>query len=91
MTDWDALLVSLGLCPSSRPVRPAEVRAAQADRVRRQRQLRAERGLPADDPRHGKPSTYTNWGCRCPKCRAANTADVAPRMAALRERRRLAA
>jgi hypothetical protein len=29
--------------------------------------------LPPDDPRHGKPSTYSNWGCRCTRCTAANT------------------
>lgn len=28
-------------------------------------------GLAPDDPRHGKPSSYTNWGCRCDECRAA--------------------
>jgi hypothetical protein len=29
-----------------------------------------------DDPRHGKPSTYTNHKCRCSKCRAAWAAYV---------------
>jgi hypothetical protein len=91
MTDWDALVVSLGLSPSSRPARSVEERAANADRIRRQRRRRAERGLPADDPRHGKPSTYTNWGCRCPRCTAANTASCTPRVAAARARRTVAA
>lgn len=26
-----------------------------------------------DDPRHGTASGYTNYGCRCDECRAANT------------------
>jgi hypothetical protein len=27
----------------------------------------------ASDPRHGTPSGYSYWGCRCGKCRAAST------------------
>jgi hypothetical protein len=72
-TDWDDLVVSLGLTPSTRPARTPEERAANTARCREQRRRRAERGLPPDDPRHGKPSTYTNWGCRCDRCTAANT------------------
>lgn len=51
------------------------------------------RGRPLDivregdgDPRHGRPSTYTNHLCRCDLCRAANTAYYRE----LRERRRQA-
>ncbi|MGV9756966.1 hypothetical protein ACWDUC_14265 [Streptomyces tricolor] len=91
MSPWDELIVSLGLTPSTRPAPSAEERAANTARVREQRRRRAERGLPADDPRHGKPSTYTNWGCRCPKCRAANTANCTPRVAAARARKQVAA
>jgi len=29
--------------------------------------------LAADDPRHGRNSTYCNHGCRCDACRAANS------------------
>lgn len=29
---------------------------------------------PADDPRHGKPSTYVNWNCRCEVCTEAHSA-----------------
>ena len=29
--------------------------------------------LAPDDPRHGKPSTYTYHACRCDKCRDAQT------------------
>ncbi|MFG3476437.1 hypothetical protein ACGF3K_14395 [Streptomyces sp. NPDC047980] len=85
--EWDDLVVSLGLAPSTRPAVPPEQRAANTARVRRQRAARAARGLPADDPRHGKPSTYTNWGCRCPCCTAANTASCTPRVAASRARK----
>jgi len=28
-------------------------------------------GLLPDDPRHGKPSTYQNYSCRCDACKAA--------------------
>lgn len=87
VTPWDDLVTSLGLTPSTRPARTAEERAANAARCRQQRHRRAERGLPANDPRHGKPSTYTNWGCRCPKCTAANTASCMPRVAAYRARK----
>lgn len=87
MTPWDELVTSLGLTPSTRPAPTDEDRAANTARCRDQRRRRAERGLPADDPRHGKPSTYTNWGCRCPKCTAANTADCTPRVAAARARK----
>lgn len=71
--DWDDVLVSLGLTPSTRPARSPEERAKNAARCAEQRRRRAERGLAPDDPRHGKATTYTNWGCRCPKCTAANT------------------
>jgi len=27
---------------------------------------------PSPLPKHGRPSTYVNWGCRCEKCRKAN-------------------
>lgn len=37
------------------------------------------------DPRHGKITSYTNHGCRCPLCRAAN-ADYCSRRT--KERRR---
>jgi len=26
----------------------------------------------SSDPRHGTRAAYTRWGCRCPRCRAAN-------------------
>lgn len=91
MTPWDELITSLGLHPSERPTHSPEERAANADRCREQRRRRAQRGLPAGDPRHGKPSTYTNWGCRCPKCTAANTADCTPRVAASRSRKAVTA
>lgn len=84
---WDELVTSLGLTPSTRPQPTPEERAANTDRVREQRRRRAERGLIPDDPRHGKPSTYTNWGCRCPKCRAANAEACRPRVAAHRARK----
>jgi hypothetical protein len=38
------------------------------------RMMRYDRPLAPDDPRHGKASTYTNHGCRCRACTAANTA-----------------
>lgn len=49
-------------------------RAANTAYCRTKRARRAARGLPPDDPRHGKPSTYTNWHCRCDRCTAANSA-----------------
>lgn len=86
--DWDDLMASLRLTPSTpAPVDP-EARAKNAARCRAQRARRAARGLPDDDPRHGKASTYTNWGCRCPACTAANTEACAPRVAASRARRK---
>lgn len=87
--DWDELVTSLGLTPSTRPqsATTAEQRAANAERCRRQRQRRALTGLPPDDPRHGKPSTYTNWACRCPECTRANTESAMPRIRASRARR----
>jgi len=90
-TKWDDLVTSLGLTPSNRPPRTAKERAFNATRCAEQRRRRAAKGLAPDDPRHGKPSTYTNWGCRCPKCRAANTANCAPRVAASRARKQVAA
>jgi|SRR5215471_11694491 len=45
----------------------ANISAEQArlDRARRAGQ---------EPPAHGLASTYTNWGCRCEECRAANSA-----------------
>lgn len=30
-----------------------------------------KKGLAPDDERHGTINAYTNWGCRCERCRAA--------------------
>jgi hypothetical protein len=86
-TDWDDLMVSLGLTPTTPPATTAEERAKKTAKARAARRRRAARGLPPDDPRHGKPSTYTNWHCRCPRCTAANTEACTPRVAAARARR----
>lgn len=45
------------------------MRANGREAKRRQRL----RGIAADDPRHGKASTYTNFGCHCVPCRMAYT------------------
>lgn len=37
------------------------------------RARRFQDGLPANDPRHGTPNGYTNYGCRCEPCRAAGS------------------
>jgi hypothetical protein len=38
----------------------------------KQRQERHAKGLKRGDPRHGKASTYTNWGCHCQRCTNAH-------------------
>jgi cation diffusion facilitator CzcD-associated flavoprotein CzcO len=57
------------------PRKPCEAcRKAWADEFKRKREERRLRLL--KDPslaEHGKPSTYTNWGCRCTLCTAAHT------------------
>lgn len=35
---------------------------------------------------HGTPNGMKNYGCSCPRCRAANTIDCRPRVRAHRER-----
>ena len=47
--------------------------AANTERVRQERQRRAER-LAADPSLapHGSSATYGNWGCRCESCAAAH-------------------
>ena len=45
--------------------------------------------LTADDPRHGKASTYTNHGCRCDLCREANRTYPPHLAATVRYRRKL--
>jgi len=42
-----------------------QCRACQSNFMRSQRAA----GLPQNDPRHGTDSAYTNWGCRCEKCK----------------------
>lgn len=49
--------------------------AAAIDR-RRTRIKAREKGLAPDDPRHGSINAYTNWGCRCERCRAASTKQI---------------
>jgi hypothetical protein len=52
-----------------------------------------KQGLPPDDPRHGKYTTYDNWMCRCSKCKAAkavqNKANATRRNQQRRERERM--
>jgi hypothetical protein len=71
--------------------------AQKAARRGYSRVLRArlkERGLPPDDPRHGKYTTYDNWICRCDKCTKAkaaqNKANATRRNQQRRERERMA-
>jgi hypothetical protein len=49
--------------------------------------LAGRRVLAADDPRHGTLNGYTNLGCRCDRCRQANTIACRPRQEAWRRRR----
>lgn len=44
---------------------------AHKEGIRRESASRKERGLPKNDPRHGRRSTYTGWSCRCELCSAA--------------------
>jgi hypothetical protein len=50
-------------------------RAANTEYQRRARQLRLERGIPAE--KHGKDATYANWACRCLPCTEAHRSRVA--------------
>lgn len=54
-------------------------RAANSARVRDQVRRRAADPATADRAGHGKPSTYTNYGCRCEECRDAKRAYAAAR------------
>lgn len=47
------------------------------------------RGL--EPPNHGTESGYTNYGCRCQQCKEAARAAVRGRLAAIRQRREVAA
>lgn len=56
--------------------RCAECREAHRQRFLEENARRAERL--AHDPtlaEHGKYSTFTNWGCRCDKCTAAQSVE----------------
>lgn len=51
---------------------------------RRRQEMASRRARLAADPsvvQHGRASTYTNWGCRCDDCKAANSAWLAARRA----------
>lgn len=60
-----------------------EERAAQArERAERRRaqnrehmRRKKQNGIAPDDPRHGKASTYNNFGCRCDRCTEASAED----------------
>nr|CRL70317.1 hypothetical protein CPGR_01932 [Mycolicibacterium komanii] len=47
--------------------RAEQKRARNREHMRRKKQ----RGIAPDDPRHGKASTYNNFGCRCDPCTQA--------------------
>ena len=42
------------------------------------------RDLAIDDPRHGTRNAYGNLGCRCERCRQANTDDKNARLRRIR-------
>lgn len=48
---------------------------AEENEARRRRLARRRQDLLAnpDDPQHGTDNGYTNYGCRCDRCKAANT------------------
>jgi hypothetical protein len=70
-TDWGGLV--------RRILADREARADQAKEIRvRAAQHRARRyaeGLSDDDPRHGTPTGFVNWGCQCEPCTRAYTQD----------------
>lgn len=53
--------------------RDASTARAGSERASRAARLAADPTLAA----HGNPSTYSNWGCRCQPCAAANSARCA--------------
>lgn len=56
--------------------------------VRRNQQRQDREPLADDDPRHGTLTAYTNYGCRCDRCRAANVAKRQAERAALTQAER---
>lgn len=61
-----------------------ECRAGVAERAAKFRE-RNKGALAPDDPRHGKLSTYSNYGCRCGKCREVHNSRQRDYMARRRE------
>lgn len=57
--------------------------------AKQRRALRAAKGLPAGDNRHGTNNGYRNLGCRCVQCVAANTKYERERYAKYPKRRQL--
>lgn len=49
-------------------------KAGHARRAAEQREERRRRVLEPEDPRHGTPNFYSNFGCHCDRCRSAWTA-----------------
>ncbi|SER81713.1 hypothetical protein SAMN04488583_6373 [Mycobacterium sp. 88mf] len=73
-TSWGASLVrrvlaDTGACADASD----DLRAQRERRAAQRRRERTAAGLPPGDPRHGTPNGYTNWGCKCDACKAANT------------------
>lgn len=52
-------------------------RAANTERSRLERAIRAARVDEVPPEAHGRLSTYKNWGCRCGLCTAANAVQSA--------------
>jgi len=59
-------------------------RAERAARYGRRVWVNGNLTIVDPDVRHGLQTTYSNWGCRCDECRAANAADSLK----IRERRK---
>lgn len=57
---------------SGRQCRCAACTRANRDYQRKYTRFRAAREIPPD-VEHGLKQTYTNWMCRCWKCKTANT------------------
>ena len=54
--------------------RTQRAREQRQETYRRVQKKAAARGLADDDPRHGTPTGYSYWGCRCAECTEAYTA-----------------
>lgn len=78
-------------CPACLGAHMTRMRAERAARLARRVLVDGRLVAPVPPEKHGKATTYGNWGCRCEPCTQANNAGCYARRVERRRRAKTAA